>query len=219
MKSGRRAVVRHLVCANRARYGPESCPQGSTGASHDLILGRVLATIADDLLADGTAERMARLAEEQAGEAQRQYDLARANLVRRLANVEAALARSQERLLAAPPDLVEDYEAGTRRLKAQRAELQAELAQTQQEAARPDFDPARFRAFWEACQKAHAIVQRGDGYPPSVRDLLAELIEGFTLSFKTVRRGKKRREVSTPDKLTVELPRWLTALASSATRT
>jgi hypothetical protein len=100
-------------------------------------------------------------------------------------------------------------------LRQQREEAQAELERSQeQQAAGPGIDPKRLREFWERCRQAQAIFQRGPNYPPSLRLLLVELIEGFTLHFKRDSRGR-----STPARVDVELPRWLTLLAGNATQT
>jgi len=82
------------------------------------------------------------------------------------------------------------------------------------QATAKEVDPARFRAFWETCKKAHALFRQGTDYPPSLRLLLAELIEGFTVFW-----GKNRRGQASPQRVDVELPAWLTALASSGTST
>jgi hypothetical protein len=213
--NGKRTKVRRLICAKRHRYGTAICPDGSTGCSHDHVLGVIFQLLAETLLADGAAERLTLLAEERVGEAQRQAQTSRDALIRRLAELDASLARSQVRLVEVAGDMLEDVQAGIRRLKQQRAEAQVELEQQQErEATAAEMDPRRFRQFWERCRQAHAIFQRGPAYPPSLHPLLAELIEGFTLHFKRDAKGR-----STPDWVDVELPRWLTALASNATPT
>jgi DNA invertase Pin-like site-specific DNA recombinase len=208
----KRVKVRRLICANRHRYGREACPDGSTGCAHDDVLKTVMQLLAETLLQKGALERLTRLAEARAGESQRQAEANRDALLRRLAELDTALSRSQVRLVQVAEDMVDDVQAGIRRLRQQRAETQAELDRQQQEqTVRAEADPKRFRLFWERCRDAYAIYQRGPSYPPSLRPLLAELVEGFTLHFRRDKRGR-----STPDRVDVELPKWLTALACSA---
>jgi hypothetical protein len=211
----KRVKVRRLICANRNRYGVEACPDGSTGCSHDHVLATVFDLLAGNLLRDGALERLALLAEERAGESRRRRAAGRAALLRRLADLEGKLVRAQRRLAEVDPDMLEDCQAGIRQLRQERdeARAQAEKLDAEQEVA-AEVDPARARAFWETCRKAHDLFRQGGDHPPSLRPLLAELIEGFTLHWKRDFRGR-----ATPSRVDVELPRWLTLLARSATRT
>jgi DNA invertase Pin-like site-specific DNA recombinase len=214
-RKGKRPSWHRLICANRHRYGREACPDGSTGFSHDDVLKTIMQLLAETLLEDGAAERMTRLAEERAGESERQTQANRDALLRRLADLDASLSRSQVRLVQVAEDMVGDVEAGIRRLRQQRAEAQAELDRQQEEqTVRSEMDPKRFRLFWERCRDAYAIFQRGPSYPPSLRPLLVELLDGFTVHFRRDKKGQ-----STPDRVDVELPKWLTLLACNACTT
>src|SRR5262249_52108803 len=143
-KDGGREKSRRLLCANRHRYGAAACPDGSTGFSHDYVMGVVFELLADTLLRDGAAERLTGLAEARADEADRQREAARLALVRRLADLDGDLARSGLRLATCPEDLVEHVQAGIRQLKQQKAEAAAELEKVQaEETVAAEADPRR----------------------------------------------------------------------------
>jgi site-specific DNA recombinase len=211
-----RRKVRQLMCGKRRRYGPAVCPDGSTAFDHDHVLARIFELLADTLLKDGTAERLTRLAELRAGEAEQRRQATRNACQHRLAQLDTMLGRSQRRLLAVADDLLENAEAELRRVKAERAAAQKELDELdKQKTQTAALDPARFRAFWERCRDATALFEAGrqqGAYPPSLGLLLAELVVGFTVHFERDAQGR-----STPAHVDVELPRWLTLLASQGT--
>jgi hypothetical protein len=168
--------------------------------------------LADTLLADGAAERLMLLAEQRVDEAQRQAQACRDALLRRVADLEAKLTRSQRRLAEVDEDMLEDTQAGIRQLRQDHAEAKGELECLDARQVAPDgVDPKRFRAFWETCKRAYAMFQQAPDYPPSLRLLLAELIDGFTVHWKRDKRGRV-----TPQRVDVQLPAWLTLLASKA---
>ncbi len=211
----KRVKVRRIICANRNRYGVAACPDGSTGSDHDYILGVVFELLADTLLKDDAGERLTKLAEERSGEAQRQAEACRDALLRRLADLDVTLSRSQVRLLELDADMIADAQAGIRQLRQQREQAAAELNRLdEKQAVAAEVDPARFRAFWETCRKAYALFKGAKDYPPSLGPLLGELIEAFTVHWKRDKRGR-----ATPASVQVELPKWLSALACSASAT
>jgi DNA invertase Pin-like site-specific DNA recombinase len=204
-------IARHLVCGTRARFGRDACPNGSAGCRHDDILAAIFELLADTLLKDGAAERLTRLAEERADEAERQVRTCREALLRRVADLDGKLVRAQRRLAEVDPDMLEDCQAGIRQMRQERAEAEAEVQRLDaQQTQAAEIDPGRFRAFWETCRRAYDLFRATTEHPPSLRPLLAELIEGFTVHW-----GRDKRGRVTPARVDVELPRWLTALASN----
>jgi DNA invertase Pin-like site-specific DNA recombinase len=208
---------RRLFCGKRTRFGREACPDGSTGCSHDEVLSTVVNLLFDTLLADGAAERLAELAQERADEGQRQAKACRESLLRRIADLDGKLARSQRRLAEVDADMLEDTQAGIRQLRQEHAEARAELERLDnQKAAAAEVDPGRLRAYLRTCREAYCLLHKaapgGEHFAhPTLLALLAELVVGFTLHWK---RGKQGRPV--PGRVDVELPAWLTLLASNA---
>jgi DNA invertase Pin-like site-specific DNA recombinase len=205
---------RRVFCGNRVRFGASRCPGGSTGCSHDAVLSTIMDRLADTLLRDGAAERLAELAEQRADEAQRQEKVCRDALLRRVADLDAKLVRAQRRLAEVDPDMVDDLQAGIRQLRQEREETGAEVERLDgQRATAAEMDPGRLRAYLKTCREAYELWQRGEHFTDQedLHPLLAELVEGFTLHWK---RNKRRKPV--PGRVDVELPAWLTLLASSA---
>jgi DNA invertase Pin-like site-specific DNA recombinase len=180
---GRRRRLAQLLCASRHRYGAAACPDGSTGSSHDGVLGVVFSLLADTLLSDGAPKRLTALAEERAGEAGRRLEASKAALLRRLTDLDATLARSQVRLLDIAEDLREDFEAGLRRVKQQKADALAELELRGRNVSNL-YPWASTGAPIVACEPS-CVLPPEDDYPALLRGELrrqAELVAGACLT-------------------------------------
>lgn len=205
-----------LACANATRYQrgkAGNCPHGTTSTPHDPVLTEVLRLIGEEVLAGDFPERVTRDVEGHAAERLARQRKERANLEGRVGELEAALARSAYRLATAPDDMIAALQDGIRQAREELNGLRQRLVAL--EADRPPeglpIDPAKVRAFFDACRKAVAVKVDGPQAGALLNRLLCAITENFTLYFKRDRRGR-----ATPDYVEVTLPAWISsALARS----
>jgi hypothetical protein len=215
--------TKRIYCGLRYLHGKAHCPEGGRTSCHDRVLAIVLATLAEHLLDQDAVDRLAERVRSEGERAVAQQDALRDNLARQMTENAQHIEQGRRRLATAPDDLVEDYQASLRDLKARRAELEAALqALDREQLASPDrlASEEKLLAWLEACRRLCQPGARaqtaGDGTGEGIfNKLLCELLAGFRLYWREEKLRPGYREL---DHVEVDLPEWLTALlATSAT--
>src|SRR5262249_10639184 len=124
--SARQGPYPYLCCSRKREDGASSCP-GSIYVRGDVVLTRVLATLADQLLQGDTVARLVELAGEAEDEARTAWQKQQDQADKALASIDTRLSTARRRLGSAPDDLLEEYQCLVRELKEQRAAAVADL--------------------------------------------------------------------------------------------
>src|SRR5262249_26386615 len=99
----------YLCCARKREDGSASCP-GSIYVRGDVVLQRVLATLADQLLEGDTVTRLVKLAGEAEDEARTAWQKELDQAEKALDSIDTRLATARRRLASSPDDLLEEYQ-------------------------------------------------------------------------------------------------------------
>jgi hypothetical protein len=185
----------------KSEDGKKACLT-SVCARGDVILERVLSTLAEHLLAEDAVAKLITLAGEAEDEAEKAHEQAEASAVKALEACDARLARARRRLAECEDDLLEDFKATVRDLKEKRAACEAELARLRVEAPRgEEGDAERLTAWLESCKAVCGALAGSPGKQNAVlRKLLKEV-----LVFPPDNPGKGQ----TVGKIELVLPEWV----------
>jgi hypothetical protein len=208
MISSRQKDYPYLICRRRTEEGRDACPT-SVHACGAVVLQRVLATLAVELLAGDTVTRLVELAGEAEGEAKAAHEAALASAVKVRDACDARLTTARLRLAECSADLLEDYEAAVRRLKEDKAACEADLARLRAEAPPAEEGDAEALTRWlESCK---AMCGGAVGSPECTNAVLRELISEIRV-FPPEHPGKGKNV----GRIEVMLPEWLNRVVATA---
>jgi DNA invertase Pin-like site-specific DNA recombinase len=207
MNSSRQRTYPYLVCHRRSEEGRAACPT-SVYARGDVVLERVLATLAERLLDGDTVARLVELAGEAEDEARKAHEAALASAGKALEACDARLARARLRLAECEDDLLEDFKATVRDLKEKRAACEADLARIRAEPPCGEVGDAETLTHWlESCK---AMCGGTVGSPADQNAVLRELVVEVRV-FPPEHPGKGK----TVGRLEVGLPEWLNRVVAT----
>lgn len=212
MHCGRQDVYQYVRCARHDEH-KSHCPV-SVRARADVVLRRVLTTLARQLLRGDTVARLAALAGQAEDDARATWEANVAAAERSLSACEARLATARRRLAEADDDLLDDYQRVVRELKEDRAALEAELSRLRGEQVLAEEGDAELLGRWvEQCRGLCKGGELPEG--PHVNGILRELVEEVRVSPPASPFRGGRGTGGRVGKIEVVLPEWLSRVLST----
>jgi hypothetical protein len=188
---GRSYTYRRYLCYANMRFGPGTCRRNQ--ATQEVVLQEVAALLRENFADPGRLRDLKATLEDEAALQGKARDGERAALAARVADLDAALAEGARRLVRIDDDLLPDYQAELRRLRAERDRLAADLAALDEAA---DAGARRAALVGEALgDLADLEGTIAEATPAEVRDLLAGVVTKITLHFEhgeQLSRGRRR---------------------------
>jgi hypothetical protein len=208
MRSARQGPYPYLCCKRRSEEGKEACPSSGYARGEE-TLRRVLATLAEQLLAGDAVSRLVALAGEAEDMARARWEADVAAAGRALDLCEVRLTTARQRLAEVPDDLLEQMQLLVREMKQKRDGALAEVQRLQAEPPVALEGDADLLSRWLASCRSLC-----DGVPsqaPEQNAILRELIEEVHV-FPPARLIKGKKTVG---RVEVVLPEWLSRVLST----
>jgi hypothetical protein len=175
-----------------------------------VVLARVRATLADNLLKGDVVARLVAMAGKAENEARADWERSVASAEKAMAGYASRLATARRRLTEAPDDLLEDYQASIRELKEEQATAEADLARLRAEEPVAEEGDARLLGRWlEACRSACEQAQDPGTDGAALNAIFRELVDHVRVTPPL-----KPRRGNTVGKVEVVLPEWLSRVLS-----
>jgi site-specific DNA recombinase len=210
MYSCRQGPYPYLCCSRLREQGKAACP-GSIYVRGDVVLLRVLTTLAEQLLEGDAVTRLVELAGEAEDEAKTAWEKDLAIAEKALAGIDTRLATARRRMASAPEDLLEEYQCLVLELREERKAAVADLDRLRTlEPAAEEGDAELLTRWLTLCRQACEDGMIGD--EPEQNALLRELVAEVR-----VRPPDRPKRGNTVGRVEVVLPEWLSrVLATTA---